>query len=187
MEAVIETFKPVKGYEGLYEVSDYGTVRSLYDGKVKYLKNVKQPNGYERICLYNNDKKYLMVHRLVYEAFNGQIPEGMQIDHVNGIKNDNRLVNLRCVTHKENMNNPITREIQLEAMRKLHSNSEWNNSIRKSCAKPVLQLNKQTDEIIRQWECLKDVERELGIYQTHISECCNGKRKSAGGFRWRFA
>ena len=50
------------------------------------------------------------VHRLIWEAFNGKIPEGLQIDHINTIRNDNRLSNLRLVTPKENCNNPLTIE-----------------------------------------------------------------------------
>lgn len=56
-----------------------------------------------------NGKRY-MVHRAVYETFVGEIPEGFQIDHINTIKDDNRVDNLRAVTPKENMNNPLTKQ-----------------------------------------------------------------------------
>ena len=63
--------------------------------------------GYVRLkCNGQN----VFLHRLVWETFNGPVPEGYEIDHINGIKTDNRLENLRCVTHELNMNNPITRE-----------------------------------------------------------------------------
>lgn len=67
--------------------------------------------------LYDNGRGYLivitklglkMVHRIIYETFKGEIPDGMEIDHINTIKTDNRLENLRLVTHKENCNNPLT-------------------------------------------------------------------------------
>ena len=51
---------------------------------------------------------YKFVHRVVYETFIGVIPDGYEIDHINAIRDDNRLKNLRCVTHKENTNNPLT-------------------------------------------------------------------------------
>ena len=92
------------------------------------------------------------VHRLVWEAFNSPIPDGYEIDHINTIRYDNRLVNLRLVTSKENSNNPKTVE-----------------KMRKSKVKPVLQLDKTTGEVIRRWESARDVERELGIYQGRIS------------------
>lgn len=50
------------------------------------------------------------LHRIVWEAFNGEIPEGYEIDHINAKRDDNRLDNLRCVTHKDNCNNPISIE-----------------------------------------------------------------------------
>ena len=192
MKSVIEIFKPVSGYEGLYEVSDYGAVRSLYGGKVKYLKNAKHPTGYERISLFRDGKKKkFSVHRLVLEAFVGPIPAGMEIDHINGIKDDNRLVNLRVATPKENSNNPITAQKNREANKRLFHEQKWieaqREGTRKSNNKPILQLDKTTGEVIREWECTADVERELGIYNANISKCCNGKRKSAGGFKWKFA
>lgn len=49
-------------------------------------------------------------HRVIWETFKGEIPDGYEIDHINNIRDDNRLENLRCVTHKENMNNPLTRK-----------------------------------------------------------------------------
>lgn len=58
--------------------------------------------------VYCGNKHLVSVHRLVYETFKGEIPEGYQIDHINTIRNDNRLDNLRIVTPKENMNNPNT-------------------------------------------------------------------------------
>lgn len=209
MKAVIETFRPVKGYEGLYEVSDYGCVRSLKFGKAKYMKNAKLPTGYERIDLCRNGKKkQFSIHRLVWEAFNGTIPDGKEIDHINTVRDDNRLSNLRVVTHKGNSNNPITAERNREAVKRLVKDPKWleakretgrrlakdpkwlevnREATRKSHNKPVLQLDKVTSEVIRGWECAADVERELGINQRNISACCLGKRKSTGGFKWKFA
>lgn len=63
-----------------------------------------------RLVLKNGQKRWFFRHRVIWYYFNGEIPEGMEIDHINGNKQDNRLSNLRCVTHSENMNNPITVE-----------------------------------------------------------------------------
>ena len=182
------------GYEGLYEVSDYGTVRSLNyhrEGKVKYLMNKKHQAGYKRICLCRDGKKkYFSIHRLVWEAFNGPIPEGLQIDHINTVRDDNRLVNLRCVTPKENHANPITAGRKRESHQRLAQDTKWREanreSTRKSRNKTVLQLDKTTGDTIKRWECARDASRELSINFSNISECCNGKRKSTGGFKWRF-
>lgn len=91
-----------------YTVSDDGRVWK--NGK----EIICNPNkdGYCVVSYFSNKKrgKKIRVHRLVWEAFNGKIPKNMEIDHINRIRNDNRLSNLRCVTHKTNMNNPLTIE-----------------------------------------------------------------------------
>jgi hypothetical protein len=65
-------------------------------------------NGYKRITVFKPTKKNLRVHRLVWETFCGPIHDGYVIDHINTVRTDNRLENLRCVTVKENNNNPNT-------------------------------------------------------------------------------
>lgn len=125
-----EKWKEVPDYEGLYEISDMGRVRSIRD-RVKYLRNTKQPNGYEIIGLFRDRKqKQFMVHRLVWEAFNGTIPDGMQIDHINTVRDDNRLVNLRVVTPKENSNNPITLARLRETNQRKFQDPKWREAVR---------------------------------------------------------
>ncbi len=117
-----ETWKPVLGYEGLYEVSDAGRVRSR--GRAYRMRNSRRPEvimdcyrkgkplkpgmtaaGYAQVMLYALDKskRQPLVHRLVLEAFVGPAPEGMEANHINGQPFDNRLCNLEWITHGENM------------------------------------------------------------------------------------
>lgn len=113
-----------------------------------------------------------------------------------GKKNDNRIENLRCVTPKENINNPNThndewRKNVTEAAKKRSQDPEWlrknAETTRKSHNKPVLQFNKETGEVIKEWQCAADAWRETGINFKSISSCCNGRQKSAGGYVWRYA
>lgn len=64
----------------------------------------KTRSGYLQVCTKIGKKS---VHRIIWESFKGEISEGMEIDHINAIRDDNRLENLRLVTHKENCNNPL--------------------------------------------------------------------------------
>ena len=74
--------------------------------KLVQVKPTVSKRGYQYIN-YDSEKT-VSVHRLVYETFIGEIPDGYELDHINTIRDDNRLENLRCVTHKENINNPLT-------------------------------------------------------------------------------
>jgi len=103
-ELIKEEWRPIPGYFGLYDASNFGRIRSLKFGKVKILKPFGKKD-YLRIELNKDGKrKRYSVHRLVYEAFNGEIPEGMQVNHINEIKTDNSLWNLNLMTPKENSN-----------------------------------------------------------------------------------
>ena len=115
-----EEWKNIIGYEGIYQVSNFGRVRSLdrylyfgsqyclFKGKIMKQSNLK---GYRTVMLSNNNhRKRFLVHRLVGLAFIENINNKPQIDHINGIKSDNRVDNIRWVTDKENSNFPIARE-----------------------------------------------------------------------------
>ena len=111
---VNEKWLPIKGYEGLYEVSDYGRVRSLNyrkKGVRKVLKCYARLGYYIKVSLVKDGvRKYYRVHRLVAQAFLPQPMEGQtQVEHINTDKRDNRVQNLRWVSPKGNMANELTR------------------------------------------------------------------------------
>jgi hypothetical protein len=103
-----EVWKPVVGFEGLYEVSNLGTVRSTGRGKAWQTSRLMKPSidrrGYANVALSNGVTRRTTraVHRIVLEAFAGCRPSGMECRHLNGDKRDNRLRNLQWGTPKEN-------------------------------------------------------------------------------------
>ena len=190
-----EEWKEIEKYPD-YMVSNMGRVKSLgrwVDRKCKgkrweeekILKPKIEKSGYQRVGLWKNVGKWYLVHRLVYEAFVGDIPKGMQVNHINEIKSDNRLENLNLMTPKENTNWGSRNE----RISKKQTNGK--------CSKPVLQIDKNTNEIIAEFPSIREVERQLGIRKSDISMCCNGgyfckgrnkwvNVSQAHGFKWEF-
>lgn len=156
-----EIWKPVLGFEGRYEVSNLGNVKSLITNKL--LKPKTTSRGYMFVNL-GKELKTKLVHRLVWEAFNGPIPEGLQINHLDENKHNNSLTNLSLVTQRENMN--------------------WG-SLPEKFAKPILQYDKNGN-FIKEWRSIQSIRRELRFNPSHISECARGKKKSAYGYVWVF-
>ena len=113
-----EVWKDVVGYEGLYQVSNFGNVKSLgneFSRKERLLKLSPQSKGYLTIVLQKNaTRKMVLVHRLVAEHFIDNTESKAQINHINGIKTDNRVENLEWVSHRENLNHAIKNNLTLK-------------------------------------------------------------------------
>ena len=172
-----EKWKDIPEYEGLYQVSNLGRVKSLkrpYGLKEKILKPQINRTGYYQVNLHKNsiEKKYY-THRLVWIAFNGQIPEGLQVNHINEIKTDNRLENLNLMTAKENMNYGSRTE---RSAKKLKNGK---------CSKSVLQFTLD-NILVKEYPSIQQIYRETGFSQGNISACCNGKYKQMYGFKWKY-
>jgi len=102
-----ERWLPVVGYEGWYEVSDHGRVRRKKPGGGsfinKILRSAASSRGYLHVDLYKHGKnKICSVHRLVVESFIGPYPKGFETNHIDGVKTNNCLANLECVSSSQN-------------------------------------------------------------------------------------
>ena len=104
-----EIWRDVVGYEGLYMVSENGAVRNCKTNKVLATK-VERQTGYCKVNLSKNGvSKWTLLHRVIAKAFIPNPENKPCIDHINTNRQDNRLTNLRWVTHTENMNNPLSK------------------------------------------------------------------------------
>jgi predicted DNA-binding protein YlxM (UPF0122 family) len=99
----MERWKNVDGYEGKYEISDHGKVRSNWFGKSKILKTHKMSSGYDQLNLYKNKKhKKWSIHRLVAKHFIDNPDNKLEVNHKDGNKDNNHYLNLEWMTHSEN-------------------------------------------------------------------------------------
>jgi hypothetical protein len=129
-----EVWKPVVGYEGYYEVSNYGKVRNVKKGQSRRVNHVlalaKCPQGYLYVGIrkdgYETRKTY-RVHRLVASAFIGECPVGYEVNHLNGVKDDNRVCNLQYVTPKENTRHSIIELGRQAPKGERHGRAKLNN------------------------------------------------------------
>ena len=196
---IFEYWRHVRGYIGLYMVSDKGRVKNLITGKIR--KPKVNEKGYLFINLSKNHQtKNHFIHRLVWEAFKYPIPDGWDVDHLNFIRDENNLDNLRILPSainrariseegrenqrkaaseslKKQMKDPIFREKMISAVSK---------SSKEHLSKPTIQFDLQGN-FIAKYQSSIEAGRQTGINNSHISECCNGKRKSAGRCRWAYA
>lgn len=101
----MEIWKPVLGYEGLYEASNLGQVRSIKYPITRILKPHYKKRGYAHLGLYTHAGKLCCVqlHKAIYEAFQGAVPEGKELDHIDNDPRNNALWNLQAISHGENM------------------------------------------------------------------------------------
>lgn len=186
METKNEEWRDIEGYEGYYQVSNFGRVRKLdrYTLKtnrgVPYLQKYKgcimkaqrMKNGYLYLPLSKNGKyKGHYIHRLVAKAFAPGYREGLAVNHIDEDKMNNLPDNLEWVTYKEN-----------------NSHGTRMERIGKKERKPVLQMT-ITGEVIKRFESISRASMTTGIFMTNISAVCHGKYgcKTAGGYRWKFA
>ena len=164
-----EIWKDIPGYEGIYQASSLGRIRSFKRNKAIILKPGRSKNGYYNVVLcLNSVGKNAIVHRLVWTTFNGPIPEGLQINHLNENKSDNRLENLSLCTPKENTNYGTGIERSHKQLRK-----------------PVIQFDKN-GIFIKEWSSSYEIQRQLGYLASNIRSCCSNVIPSAYGFIWKY-
>lgn len=161
----VETFVEIEGFKN-YEVSNLGKVRNIKSGRI--LKPFPNRGGYLRHRLYGYDKKKnLPLHRIIATAFIDNPDEKPCVNHIDENKLNNDLSNLEWCTVRENI---------------IHGTR--TKRVAEKNSQKVIQLDLD-DNVLNVFKSMVQAERETGALARNISSCCNGKRKSAGGYKWR--
>lgn len=187
---VIELWKPIEGYEGLYEISNYGEVKSLDKwvdigmGRKQFLKGKIRPsavssNGYRMITLTKNKRPTTYcIHALVATNFISNPLKKPIVNHRNASKIDNYIENLEWATYSENIKHAYKNKLRKASTKgrfgKLHHNS-----------KPVIQFS-MDGAFIKEWDSASDAARELNIRSLGITAVCRGEDNSYKRSIWRF-
>lgn len=182
-----EVFKDVLGYEGLYQISNYGRVKSLgrknifYCGlrkqylerpvKEKILSFNKSYRGYLQVCLTKNGKyQTFLVHRLVAQTFIPNLENKPQVNHIDGDKENNFVDNLEWVTSSENIRHA------------------FNNGLKKPNNQRKVNQYDLENNFIKTWNSITNFlkENNINIKSSCISNCCKGRISTAYGYKWKY-
>ena len=168
---MIEKWKDIDGYDGRYQVSNFGNVRTTdynHTGKTKLLKLAHGTKGYMQVCLTKDNKKSTKkIHRLVAEAFIENPFNYPTVNHIDENKENNNVENLEWCTFEYNT--------------KYGTRTE-------RCGKPIKQLSRNGD-CINIFKTSAEAQRKTGVSRKHIVNCCKQKPHclTAGGYKWVYA
>lgn len=201
-----EIWKDIKGYEGLYQVSNLGRVKSLprvIDRKTKGKRQTEGQilnpwkrgmKGGEYLCVEIWEKTY-SVHRLVAQAFIPNPENKEEIDHINRNRFDNRVENLRWATRIENQNNPLTKEHRKNIAKKGEDAWRWMKRGAENGKSKAVEQYDMEGNYIATFESVREAGRITGVGYRGIAMVANGttrcgdkivRHHKAGGYIWKW-
>lgn len=178
-----EIWVPIKGFDGKYEVSNKGRIRSYVGWKARgtdiprVLKESYGNSGYKQVCLVKEGKHYMrMTHRIVAETFLKNDMGLREVNHKDGNKSNNELSNLEWTSRSGNLKHAYK-----SGLRKF-SDKQLKRILERT--KPVEQV--KDGIVVNEFISAAEAHRKTDISRQDIGQCCLGRLKRAGGYEWRF-
>ena len=185
-----EIWKDIDGYEGLYQVSSLGNVRSLNYRRLGYSKNLTPKTnrcGRLWVELYKDGVgKPMQIHRLVGLAFIDNPLNLPQINHLDENPKNNRADNLEWCTLEYNVMYSVRRHPDRYGNRSVWKKTKHGRQRRDLRRRKIDQLAID-GTLVARWDSVNTIKDKIGVNAWFISECCRGNRKTAYGFRWQYA
>src|SRR5699024_2369537 len=182
-KALVEIWKPIKGYEDSYLVSTLGRIKSKprLGTRGGILKELYSRWQYNRVNLYKGgEMKSFFIHRLVAKEFLPNPENKPQVNHKDGNKLNNALSNLEWVTQSENQLHAYETGLQKVDVKKAHEVRHEQTK------RKVAKLDEQGNRI-EVFDSIKSAAKSIGMNDgTHISAVARGKRERCGGFKWEY-
>lgn len=171
----MEIWQDIQGYENRYQISNFGNIKSIHTYKNGTKKeiylNPSTRGGYKYVKLCKNSKgKEYAVHRLVAKYFIPNPDNLPQVNHKDYNRSNNIVDNLEWCTLEYNV---------------LYSKDNIAFAVKQSHHKNIYQYDNRGN-LVKIWNLIMDIFRELGLNQRQISDCCNGKVKTCGGYVWSY-
>lgn len=166
----MEVWKDIKGYEGYYQISNYGRVKNTKT--LKILTGDKNSIGYRRVILYSPVKKRVFVHRLVAEHFVDGYKKDFVVNHINGNKQDNKATNLEWVTRSEN---------------DLHAFRMGLRDVYPCTFKHrIIRYDLSDGRILQIYSNVQECCDDLKVQRPSVYSCCKGTQHSCRGYGLRY-
>ena len=162
----MEKWKDIIGYEGYYQISNFGNVKNVQTNKI--LIGDTNNVGYKRVILYKPIKKRFFIHRLVAIYFCDGYKENLVVNHKDGNKQNNHFNNLEWVTHSEN---------DLHAF-KMNLRNAHPSKFKYS----ILAYDKNTKLLVKEYKNIQECCNDLQVARSNVYNCCNGKQQSCRGY-----